>query len=149
MHFTLATNGQGLLAWLQQAQLVPHDALEEMRKQAKPAELDRVAAQAHSTCGSRSSVAEIDGLRWNAQPRQITIASFTSLSYHKVPASRRRSRAYAQYGLTLPYNLTGRYRGRIGRIRKRPVVRRKLVLVLVHLIHRISSEARVRCGSNW
>ena len=42
------SNGEGLLAWLQQAQLVPPDALEAMRKQAKPAELERVAAQARN-----------------------------------------------------------------------------------------------------
>jgi len=42
------SDGEGLLAWLQQAQLVPPDALEGMRKQAKPAELDRVAAQARN-----------------------------------------------------------------------------------------------------
>jgi predicted RNA-binding Zn ribbon-like protein len=41
-------DGEGLLAWLQQAQLVPSDALEAMRKDAKPAELDRVAAQARN-----------------------------------------------------------------------------------------------------
>ena len=40
--------GEGLLAWLQQANLVPPEALEAMRKQAKPAELDRVAAQARN-----------------------------------------------------------------------------------------------------
>lgn len=40
------SDGEGLLAWLQQARLVPPDALETMRKQTKPAELDRVAAQA-------------------------------------------------------------------------------------------------------
>ncbi|HEY2464584.1 MAG TPA: ABATE domain-containing protein [Steroidobacteraceae bacterium] len=39
-------DGEGLLAWLQQAGLVPADVLDAMRKQAKPAELDRVAAQA-------------------------------------------------------------------------------------------------------
>ncbi len=39
-------DGEGLLAWLQQAQLVPPDVLEAMCKHAKPAELDRVAAQA-------------------------------------------------------------------------------------------------------
>jgi len=41
-------DGEGLLAWLQQANLVPPEALEAMRKHAKPAELDRVAAQARS-----------------------------------------------------------------------------------------------------
>jgi predicted RNA-binding Zn ribbon-like protein len=39
-------NGEGLLAWLEQAHLVPADVLNAMRKQAKPGELDRVAAQA-------------------------------------------------------------------------------------------------------
>lgn len=39
-------DGEGLLAWLQQAHLVPVDVLEAMRKRAKPGEIDRVAAQA-------------------------------------------------------------------------------------------------------
>jgi predicted RNA-binding Zn ribbon-like protein len=39
-------DGEGLLAWLEQAQLVPADVLNAMRKQAKPGEIDRVAAQA-------------------------------------------------------------------------------------------------------
>ena len=39
-------DGEGLLAWLEQAQLVPRDVLSAMRKQAKPGELDRIAAQA-------------------------------------------------------------------------------------------------------
>jgi predicted RNA-binding Zn ribbon-like protein len=39
-------DGDGLLAWLQQAHLVPTDVLEAMRKHAKPGEIDRVAAQA-------------------------------------------------------------------------------------------------------
>lgn len=38
--------GEGLLAWLEQAQLVPADVLQGMRKGAMPGELDRVAAQA-------------------------------------------------------------------------------------------------------
>jgi len=42
------SDGEGLLAWLQQAELVPPDALEAMRRRAKPAELDRVAAQARN-----------------------------------------------------------------------------------------------------
>ena len=41
-------NGEGLLTWLQQAQLVPPDVLEAMRRRAKPAELERVAAQARN-----------------------------------------------------------------------------------------------------
>src|SRR4029077_14104660 len=41
-------DGQGLLAWLEQADLVPADILDAMRKQAKPREIDRVAAQARS-----------------------------------------------------------------------------------------------------
>ena len=41
-------DGEGLLAWLEQAQLVPVDALEAVRQQAKPGELDRVAAQARN-----------------------------------------------------------------------------------------------------
>jgi predicted RNA-binding Zn ribbon-like protein len=42
------SDGEGLLAWLEQARLVPADVLHAMRKQAKPAEIDRVAAQARS-----------------------------------------------------------------------------------------------------
>ena len=42
------SDGEGLLAWLQQAQLVPREALEAVRRLAKPAELDRVAAQARN-----------------------------------------------------------------------------------------------------
>jgi predicted RNA-binding Zn ribbon-like protein len=41
-------DGEGLLAWLEQAQLVPADVLDTVRKRAKPGELDRVAAQARS-----------------------------------------------------------------------------------------------------
>ena len=41
-------DGEGLLAWLEQAQLVPAEALEAVRKHAKPGELDRVAAQARN-----------------------------------------------------------------------------------------------------
>ena len=37
-------DGEGLLAWLQQAHLVPADALDALRKQAKPGEIDRIAA---------------------------------------------------------------------------------------------------------
>ena len=40
------SDGAELLAWLQQAQLVPAGLLDAMRKQASPGELDRVAAQA-------------------------------------------------------------------------------------------------------
>jgi predicted RNA-binding Zn ribbon-like protein len=39
-------DGIGLLEWLEQAALVPAGVLNTMRKQAKPEELDRVAAQA-------------------------------------------------------------------------------------------------------
>jgi predicted RNA-binding Zn ribbon-like protein len=42
------SDGEGLLAWLEQANLVPADALEAMRKRAKPGEFDRVAAQART-----------------------------------------------------------------------------------------------------
>jgi predicted RNA-binding Zn ribbon-like protein len=42
------SDGEGLLAWLEQARLVPADALEAMRKPAKLGELDRVAAQARN-----------------------------------------------------------------------------------------------------
>ena len=41
-------DGEGLLAWLEQAKLVPAEALEVIRKHAKPGELDRVAAQARN-----------------------------------------------------------------------------------------------------
>jgi predicted RNA-binding Zn ribbon-like protein len=41
-------DGEGLLRWLEQAQLVPGDVLDAMRKQAEPGEMDRVAAQARS-----------------------------------------------------------------------------------------------------
>jgi predicted RNA-binding Zn ribbon-like protein len=40
------SDGEGLLGWLEQAHLVPADVLNTMRKQAKPGEIDRVAAQA-------------------------------------------------------------------------------------------------------
>lgn len=39
-------DGEGLLAWLEQAQLVPASVLQQMRNDAMPGELDRVAAQA-------------------------------------------------------------------------------------------------------
>lgn len=39
-------DGEGLLAWLEQAHLVPSDVLRGMRKEAMPGELDRVAGQA-------------------------------------------------------------------------------------------------------
>jgi predicted RNA-binding Zn ribbon-like protein len=42
------SDGEGLLAWLEQADLVPADIRDAMRKQAKPGEIDRVAAQARS-----------------------------------------------------------------------------------------------------
>ena len=41
-------DGDGLLAWLEQAQLVPADTLEALRAQAMPDEFDNVAAQARS-----------------------------------------------------------------------------------------------------
>src|SRR5258707_693275 len=41
-------DGDGLLAWLEQAQLVPAEALDVIRKHAEPEELDRVAAQARN-----------------------------------------------------------------------------------------------------
>jgi predicted RNA-binding Zn ribbon-like protein len=41
-------DGAGLLAWLEQAQLVPRAALEQMRERALPGELDKVAAQARN-----------------------------------------------------------------------------------------------------
>jgi predicted RNA-binding Zn ribbon-like protein len=39
-------SGEGLLDWLEQARLVPAEALKALRAQALPGELDRVAAQA-------------------------------------------------------------------------------------------------------
>jgi len=41
-------DGEGLLNWLEQARLVPADALRNLRAQALPGELDKVAAQARS-----------------------------------------------------------------------------------------------------
>lgn len=41
-------DGEGLLAWLAQAQLVPTDAIDAIRAQALPGELDKVADQARS-----------------------------------------------------------------------------------------------------
>ena len=41
-------DGDGLLAWLEQAQLVPAEVLETLRAQAMPGEFDGVAAQARS-----------------------------------------------------------------------------------------------------
>ncbi len=39
-------DGEGLLSWLEQAQLVPADVLREMRRRALPGEIDTVADQA-------------------------------------------------------------------------------------------------------
>jgi predicted RNA-binding Zn ribbon-like protein len=41
-------DGDGLLAWLQQAHLVPAEALETLRAQGMPGEFDTIAAQARS-----------------------------------------------------------------------------------------------------
>lgn len=41
-------NGEGLLSWLEQAQLVPADALNDVRTHALPGELDKLADQARS-----------------------------------------------------------------------------------------------------
>jgi predicted RNA-binding Zn ribbon-like protein len=41
-------DGEGFLKWLEQAQLVPLDALKVLRAQARPEEFDNVAAQARS-----------------------------------------------------------------------------------------------------
>jgi predicted RNA-binding Zn ribbon-like protein len=41
-------DGEGLLAWLEQAHLVPAEGLETLRAQAMPGEFDNVAAQARS-----------------------------------------------------------------------------------------------------
>ncbi|WP_233839267.1 CGNR zinc finger domain-containing protein [Paraburkholderia sp. ZP32-5] len=40
------SDGEGLLAWLEQAELVPATALATLRAQSKPAELDAIASQA-------------------------------------------------------------------------------------------------------
>jgi predicted RNA-binding Zn ribbon-like protein len=40
------SDGEGLLAWLEQAHLVPADVLQAMRRQAKSGEIDRIAARA-------------------------------------------------------------------------------------------------------
>lgn len=42
------SDGEGLLAWLEQAELVPRATLAAMRSQSTPAELDAVAAQARA-----------------------------------------------------------------------------------------------------
>jgi predicted RNA-binding Zn ribbon-like protein len=39
-------DGEGLLGWLEQAQLVPADVLRSIRTRARPGELDRIAGQA-------------------------------------------------------------------------------------------------------
>jgi predicted RNA-binding Zn ribbon-like protein len=39
-------DGEGLLSWLEQAQLVPAEVLRKIRRQARPEELDTIAAQA-------------------------------------------------------------------------------------------------------
>ncbi len=41
-------NGDGLLNWLDQARLVPNDALQALRARARPGELDKVADQARA-----------------------------------------------------------------------------------------------------
>jgi predicted RNA-binding Zn ribbon-like protein len=41
-------DGEGLLAWLRQAQLVPASVLKEVREHSSPGQLDKVAAQARS-----------------------------------------------------------------------------------------------------
>src|ERR1700756_5481317 len=41
-------DGEGLLAWLEQAKLVPAETLETLRARAMPGEFDNVAAQARS-----------------------------------------------------------------------------------------------------
>ncbi len=41
-------DGAGLLEWLAEAELVPREVLEGVRRQARPGELDKVAAQARS-----------------------------------------------------------------------------------------------------
>src|SRR5271167_1118964 len=41
-------NGDGLLSWLNQAGLVPNDALQALRAQAPPGELDKVAQRARA-----------------------------------------------------------------------------------------------------
>ena len=46
--FDWIADGEGLLAWLEQAELVPAEALATLRAQAMPGEFDNVAAQARS-----------------------------------------------------------------------------------------------------
>jgi predicted RNA-binding Zn ribbon-like protein len=41
-------DGEGLLNWLEQAQLVPADALKSIRRQALPGEIDKIADQARN-----------------------------------------------------------------------------------------------------
>ena len=41
-------NGEGLLSWLEQAQLLPADAAKSIRERALPGELDKIADQARS-----------------------------------------------------------------------------------------------------
>ena len=48
-------DGDGLLAWLAQAQLAPAKTLETLRTQAMPGEIDNVAAQARSLPAHSSS----------------------------------------------------------------------------------------------
>src|SRR5580692_13011570 len=42
------SDGEGLLSWLEHAHLVSKAVLDQMRKHAKPGEIDRVAAQARN-----------------------------------------------------------------------------------------------------
>lgn len=61
-------NGDGLLAWLKQADLVPAEALDALRAEAMPGELDRVAEQArHLRAWFRTFVAERMGRPLSAE----------------------------------------------------------------------------------
>ncbi|XES00941.1 ABATE domain-containing protein [Streptomyces sp. S1D4-11] len=42
------TDGEGLMAWLDQAELVPAEVLERLRAEVMPGEMDHVAAQART-----------------------------------------------------------------------------------------------------
>jgi predicted RNA-binding Zn ribbon-like protein len=66
-------DGAGLLAWLEQARLVPREALEAIRERALPGELDNVAAQARDLREwFRSFVREYQG-------RPLTAAALAAL----------------------------------------------------------------------
>jgi predicted RNA-binding Zn ribbon-like protein len=70
-------DGEGLLAWLEQAHLVPAEVLNAIRKQAKPGEMDRVAAQARSLREwARTFVRE----RMGKRPKCVDLADLEPLN---------------------------------------------------------------------